>query len=347
MKLRELSVVGHESLTSCSEDNGYQGLIAIHSTRLGPAIGGTRFWKYQTEQEAIDDVLRLARGMTYKNALAGIPFGGGKSIILRNEHAAIDREGIFRAHGRFVDTFGGRYITAEDVGTSPADMEYVRAETQHVAGLMSGSGDPSPVTARGVFRAIQAAAQYRWGTDTLSGRTVALQGCGNVGYHLASFLHDAGARLIVTDIDPEKVEKVVKEFGAAAVAPEEIYDVEADVFAPCGLGGVINDLTLERLKVQIVAGAANNQLLEPRHGDALAAREILYAPDYAANAGGVINGCRDLLGWTPEQAATKVDQIYDTLLNIFRLADSEGITTYKAADHLAEQRLDHGSELSK
>ncbi len=341
MKLRELSVAEHESLTSCSEDNGYHGLIAIHSTRLGPAIGGTRFWNYQNEDEAINDVLRLSRGMTYKNALAGIPFGGGKSIIIRNA-GSIDREAIFRTHGRFVDTFGGRYITAEDVGTSPADMEYVRKETQYVAGLMSGSGDPSPVTARGVFRAMQAAAKYRWGSDTLAGRTVALQGCGNVGYHLASYLHEAGARLIVSDIDAQKVERVVTEFAALAVAPEEIYDVDADVFAPCGLGGVINDQTIGRLRVEIVAGAANNQLLDARHGDALAAREILYAPDYAANAGGVINGCRDLLGWESAQALTKVDHIYDTLLNIFQLAHREGITTDKAADRLAEQRLDHG-----
>lgn len=343
MKLRELSVAGHESLTSCTEDNGYHGLIALHSTRLGPAIGGTRFWQYRNEQEAIDDVLRLARGMTYKNALAGVPFGGGKSIIIRNEQA-MDREAIFRTHGRFVETFGGRYITAEDVGTSPADMEHVRKETQHVAGLMSGSGDPSPVTARGVFRAIQAAAKYRWGTDILAGKTIALQGCGSVGYHLASYLHEAGAVLIVSDIDAKKVEKVVKEFAASAVAPEEIYDADADIFAPCGLGGVINDQTIKRLRVEIVAGAANNQLLEPGHGDELAAREILYAPDYAANAGGVINGCRDLLGWERAQAAAKVDQIYDTLLNIFQLAAGEGITTHKAADRLAEQRLDHGSK---
>jgi leucine dehydrogenase len=336
MKIDELPVTTHERLVSCIDENGYHGLIAIHSTRLGPAIGGTRFWHYQTVDEAIEDVLRLARGMTYKNALAGIPFGGGKSIILRNEHT--DREAIFRTHGRFVETFGGRYITAEDVGTSPADMEHIRKETQHVAGLMSGSGDPSPVTARGVFRAMQAAAKYRWGSDALEGRTVALQGCGNVGYHLASYLHAAGAHLVVSDIDPTKVERVVNEFAASAVTPEEIYQVDADIFAPCGLGGVLNDQTIAQLKTGIVTGAANNQLLEPRHGDELAARDILYTPDYAANAGGVINGCRDLLGWDAAQAATKVDEIYDTVLNIFQLAATESIPTYKAADRLAEQR---------
>lgn len=345
MKIDELPVTGHERLSSCTDENGYHGLIAIHSTHLGPAIGGTRFWHYRNEEEAIEDVLRLARGMTYKNALAGIPFGGGKSIILKNEPVsdndrATDREALFRTHGRFVETFGGRYITAEDVGTNPADMEHVRKETRHVAGLLSGSGDPSPVTARGVFRAMQAAAKYRWGSDALEGRTIALQGCGNVGYHLASYLHAAGARLIVSDIDPQKVERVVTEFAASAVTPEDIYQVDANVFAPCGLGGVLNDQTIAQLKTEIVAGAANNQLLESRHGDELAARGILYTPDYAANAGGVINGCRDLLGWDAAQAAKKVDEIYDTVLNIFQIAAAEGIPTYKAADRLAEQRLE-------
>lgn len=337
MEIKELSANGHERLVSCT-DGEYHGLIAIHNTHLGPAIGGSRFWKYQNEQEAIVDVLRLARGMTYKNALAGVPFGGGKSIILKND-GPIDREKIFRTHGRFVETFGGRYITAEDVGTSPADMEHIRKETQHVAGLMSGSGDPSPVTARGVFRAMQAAAKYRWGVDSLAGRTVAIQGCGNVGYYLASYLHADGARLIASDVDAAKVERVVQEFGATAIAPLDIYAVEADVFAPCALGGVINDQTVHSLRVEIVAGGANNQLLEPRHGDELAARNILYTPDYAANSGGVINGCRDLLGWDSAQSAAKVDEIYDTVLNIFEIAAAEGIPTHKAADRLAEARF--------
>jgi leucine dehydrogenase len=343
MKINELPVDGqeYERLVSCT-DGDYHGLIAIHSTRLGPAIGGTRFWQYRSEDEAINDVLRLARGMTYKNALAGVPFGGGKSIILKNE-GTIDREAIFRAHGRFVETFGGRYITAEDVGTSPEDMEHVRKETRHVAGLLSGSGNPSPVTARGVFRAMQAAARYRWGTDALAGRTVAIQGCGSVGYYLASYLHEAGAHLIVTDVDARKVENVVKDFGATAVAPAEIYEASAGVFAPCALGGVINDQTIGVLKTEIVAGAANNQLLEARHGDELAKRNILYAPDYAANSGGVINGCRELLGWTTAKAAAKVEEIYDTVFNIFQIAAAEGISTSRAADQLAEQRL-HSTE---
>ena len=337
MKITEFPVSRYERLASCV-DGHYHGLIAIHNTHLGPAIGGTRLWHYQNEQQAINDLLRLARGMTYKNALAGVPFGGGKSIIMKND-GPMDREAIFRMHGRFVDTFGGKYITAEDVGTSPEDLEYVRQETQHVAGLLSGSGNPSPVTARGVFRAIQAAAKYRWGDDSLEGRTVAIQGCGSVGYYLASYLNNAGANLIVSDVDPGKVERVVSEFGAMAFGPDDIYYADADIFAPCALGGVINDETVNVLKMEIVAGAANNQLLEPRHGDELAARDILYAPDYAANSGGVINGCRDLLGWDAVQAAAKVDEIYDTVFNIFRISEAEGIPTYKAADRLAEERF--------
>jgi leucine dehydrogenase len=337
MKINELPVAGHERLASCT-DGLYHGIIAIHNTRLGPALGGTRVWRYRNEQEAINDVLRLARGMTYKNALAGIPFGGGKSIILKND-GPMDREAIFRMHGRFVETFGGQYITAEDVGSTPDDMEYVRQETQHAAGLLSGSGNPSPVTARGVFRAMQAAAKYRWGTDSLAGRTVAIQGCGSVGYYLASYLNKAGASLVVSDVDARKVETVVNDLGAMACGTDDIYYADADIFAPCALGGILNDETIPVLKTEIVAGAANNQLLESRHGDELAACNILYAPDYAANSGGVINGCRELLGWDAAQAAAKVDEIYDTVFNIFQIADAEGIATSKAADRLAEERF--------
>jgi leucine dehydrogenase len=340
MRIRELPVTDYERLTSCTDENGYHALIAIHSTRLGPAIGGTRLWRYPSEQAAIDDVLRLARGMTYKNALAGIPFGGGKSIILQNE-TSVDRESIFRSHGKFVETFGGRYITAEDVGTSPNDMEFMRIETKHVAGLLGASGDPSPVTARGVFRAMQAAAKFRWGSEALDGHTVALQGCGNVGYHLASHVRRVGAKLIVTDVDARKIQRVVQEFNATAVMADEIYQTDADIFAPCALGAVLNDQTIPllALKSEIVVGAANNQLLESRHGDELAARNILYVPDYAANAGGVINGCRELLGWDLAQAEAKVDEIYDTILRLLQASANQGIATYKVADSLAEERL--------
>jgi leucine dehydrogenase len=335
----KLTNTDHEKvLIGRDAESGYHGIIAIHSTVLGPAVGGTRFWNYATEAEALTDALRLSHGMTYKNALAGLPLGGGKSIIIGNNKAT-NREALLRAHGRFVDTLNGRYITAEDVGTSPADMEIVRAETQHVAGLLRGSGDPSPFTARGVFRAIQASSKFLWNTDDLSGRTVALQGCGHVGYNLAKLLHGAGAKLIVSDVDEKNLARVTEEFAARTVAPDEIFSVQADVFAPCALGGVINDRTIPELKVQIVAGAANNQLLEERQGAMLRERKILYAPDYVANAGGVLNGCRELFGWKAEDALKKIDEIYDTTLRIFESAQEQGITTNKAADRLAEKRL--------
>ncbi|HEY8410514.1 MAG TPA: amino acid dehydrogenase, partial [Pyrinomonadaceae bacterium] len=304
----------------------------------GPAVGGTRFWHYETEADALTDALRLSHGMTYKNALAGLPLGGGKSIII-GDNKRPDRDALLRAHGRFVETLKGRYITAEDVGTSPADMEIVRFETQHVAGLLGRSGDPSPFTARGVFRAIQASTRFLRDTDNLSGVTVALQGCGHVGYNLAKLLHEAGAKLIVSDVNENSVSRAVDEFAAKRVETSEIFGVDANVFAPCALGGVLNDETIPEFKVQIVAGAANNQLLEEHHGTMLRERNILYAPDYVANAGGILNGCVELLGWQAEHALNKVDEIYDTVLRIFESAKAEGITTNKAADRLAEERL--------
>jgi len=329
----------HEQvLIGRDNESGYHGIIAIHSTALGPAVGGTRFWSYDSEDEALTDALRLSHGMTYKTALAGLPLGGGKSIIIGNNKTR-DREALLRAHGHFVETLKGRYVTAEDVGTSPADMEIVRLETQHVAGLIGRSGDPSPFTALGVFRAIQASNNFLWNRDELSGVTVAIQGCGNVGYHLAKLLHESGVRLIVTDVNGENLSRVVDEFAAETVPPDEIFSARADVFAPCALGGVINDETIPKLNVQIVAGSANNQLLEDRHGAMLRERSILYAPDYVANAGGVLNGCIELLGWTPEHALRKVGEIYDTVLSIFKSAEAEGITPNKAADALAEDRL--------
>jgi leucine dehydrogenase len=339
MNVREIRVPGYERVVCGSDEAaGYQGIVVIHSTALGPAIGGTRYWGYKTEEEAITDGLRLARGMTYKNALAGLPFGGGKSIIMRDDGAA-DREKLFRAHGRMVNTLAGKYITAEDVGTSPADMEYVLKETTYVGGLQGRSGDPSPHTARGVFRAMQAAAKYKWGSDDLAGKTVAIQGCGHVGYFLAGELARVGAKLIVTDVDVAKVKHAVDDYGASRIAPEEIYSVAADIFVPCALGGIVNDQTLPQFKVELIVGGANNQLLEPRHGDLLEQRGIVYAPDYAANAGGVINGCcREMLGWDVERTLAKTDAIYDTLLDIFEAARREKVPTYQAADRLAEER---------
>lgn len=334
-----LAEMGHEEIAMGSDpESGYRGIVAIHSTRLGPALGGTRFWSYATDDEAIIDALRLSRGMTYKNAVAGLHLGGGKSVII-GDNRTTNREAIFRAHGRLVESMGGRYITAEDVGTSTSDMDFVHLETKHVAGLASRSGDPSPVTAHGVFRAIQASAKERWGSDDLHGKVVAIQGCGSVGRYLAKELHEAGAKLVVTDIQPERTKRVAAETGATVVDEGAIYGIQADIFAPCALGGVINDETIPLLKVEIVAGGANNQLLEPRHGDALEARGIQYTPDYVANAGGVINVFGEVAGWDAEHALQKADEIYDTVLGVFEIARTDKIHSYEAADRLAERRL--------
>jgi leucine dehydrogenase len=335
----EMQSHGHEQLVFSHDPScGYFGIIAIHDTTLGPALGGTRFWQYQTTDEAITDALRLARGMTYKAAVAGINLGGGKAVIV-GDNRRVDREALFRAHGRFIETLGGRYITAEDIGTSPADMEYIKLETDHVAGLLGLSGDPSPVTAYGVYVGMKAAAKVRWGSDSLSGKTVAVQGAGKVASHLCRFLHEEGVKLIVTDIDADKVSRVVAETGARAVDPEAIYDQPAHVYAPCALGATINDETLPRLKVEIIAGGANNQLAEDRHGDLLEERGILYAPDYVINGGGVINVYGELHRWPAERAQKKAGEIYDTLLRIIEIATCERIPTYRAADRLAEQRI--------
>ena len=335
-----LATMGHEEIVMCSDPSvGYRGILAVHSTKLGPALGGTRFWQYATDDEAITDALRLSRGMTYKNAVAGLHLGGGKSIII-GDNKTKDREKIFRAHGRFVESLGGRYITAEDVGTSTKDMSYVQMETKHVAGLAGKSGDPSPVTAHGVFRAVQASANRKWGSDSLEGKTVSIQGCGSVGTYLAKELSAAGARLIVSDIDSAKAARVAQLTGAKIVEGDAIFTADANIFSPCALGGIINDTTIPKLKVEIVAGGANNQLLEERHGDVLQAKGILYAPDYVANAGGVINVYGEVVGWDAQRALDKADDIYDTILKVFDIAEAKRIPTYEAADRLAELRLE-------
>jgi leucine dehydrogenase len=337
----------HEQVVFCYEPAaGYRGIIAIHNTTLGPALGGTRFWNYRSDEEALIDVLRLSRGMTYKAAVAGLNLGGGKAVIIGDPRMA-RREMIFRAHGRFVESLGGRYYTAEDVGTSVEDMDYVKMETEFVTGVAGGSGDPSPVTAYGTYRGIRACARERYGSDSLTGMSVAVQGVGHVGYYLCRYLADEGAKLIVTDIDHDRVGRVVREFGAAAVAPDEIYAVDAQVFAPCALGAVVNDDTIPRFRFDIIAGAANNQLAEERHGDTLHQRGILYAPDYVINAGGLINVYGELNDWSGEQARRKAGEIYDTLIQIFELAKQNGIPTYEAADRVAERRIEQVAALQR
>jgi len=335
----DIRSMGHEQVVLCHDSScGYLGIIAIHDTTLGPALGGTRYWNYKSTDEAITDALRLARGMTYKSSVAGLALGGGKSVII-GDNKRKDREAIFRAHGRFIETLSGRYITAEDVGTSPEDMEIVRLETDHVAGLMGHSGDPSPVTSYGVYRGMKAAAKFRWGSDSLEGKTVTVQGAGKVAYYLCRHLKDEGAKIVVTDIDAEKVKRVVSEMGAKAVSPEEIYDQKADIYAPCALGATVNDDTLKRLKVEVIAGGANNQLAEERHGDELERKGMTYAPDYVINGGGVINVYGELHGWTMEQAKKKAGEIYDTIYRVLEMAKQEGIPSYQAADRVAEQRI--------
>jgi len=338
----------HEQLVFWNDPAiGYRGIIAIHDTTLGPALGGTRFWNYASEHEAVVDALRLSRGMTYKAAVAGLDLGGGKSVII-GDNRIRDREMVFRTHGRAVQSLGGRYITAEDVGTSVDDMEWIRMETDHVVGVYGGSGDPSPVTAYGVYRGIKAAARFRYGDDSLEGKHVVVQGLGHVGYYLCEDLHAEGARLTVTDIDAERVRRVVDDFGATAVDPDDVYSVDADIFAPCALGSVINDETLDVFRFDVVAGGANNQLAQSeRHGKAIQQKGILYAPDYVINAGGLINVYGELKGWSPERAKRKAGEIYSTLLRVFEHAEAEGIPTSEAADQIAEQRLAQARHLGR
>jgi leucine dehydrogenase len=335
----EMQTMGHEQVVFSHEPScGYFGIVAIHDTTLGPALGGTRVWKYENTDAALRDVLRLSRGMTYKSAVAGLNLGGGKAVIIADPKRA-DRESLFRAHGRFIESLGGRYITAEDVGTSPTDMEFVKRETKHVAGLLNLSGDPSPVTGYGVYVGMKASAKAKWGKDSLAGKTIAVQGAGKVAYYLMSHLKQEGAKLIVSDIDDQKVARVVDELGATAVAPDAIYDVQADIFAPCALGAIINDDTIGRLKVEIIAGGANNQLAEERHGVDVEKKGMLYAPDYVINGGGVINVYGELQGWTMERAKRKAQEIYDTMTRVYTIASRDGIPSYQAADRLAEERI--------
>jgi len=341
----------HEQVVFCSDTAvGLKAIIAIHNTTLGPALGGTRMWNYESEEAALKDVLRLSRGMTYKAAAAGLNLGGGKAVII-GDPKTMKNESLFRSFGRFIEGLGGRYITAEDVGTSVKDMEWVRHETNFVTGIdeaFGGSGDPSPVTALGTFYGIKAAAKQRWGVEDLNGKSVAIQGVGHVGYHLAKDLHEAGARLFITDMDKEREQRVVKEFEATAVGQDEIYEVDAEIFAPCALGGIVNNDTIPKFKFEIIAGAANNQLEnEEVHGEILREENILYAPDYVINAGGLINVANEIEGYHRERALTQAKGIYDILLEVFEIAEDQQIPTYQASNRLAEQRIERIGHLKE
>ncbi|WP_417318436.1 Glu/Leu/Phe/Val dehydrogenase dimerization domain-containing protein [Emcibacter sp.] len=338
----------HEQLVYLHDkETGLKAIIAIHDTTLGPAGGGCRMWPYDNEMDAIADVLRLSRGMSYKNAVAGLALGGGKSVIIGNPHKDKSEE-LFRAFGRMVESLGGKYIAAEDVGISVEDMEIVARETKHVIGLSEGehaSGDPSPFTADGVFQGIRAAVKYKLGREDLSGLTVAVQGVGHVGYYICRHLHEAGAKLVVSDIHQPSLDRVVSEFGATVVDPGEILQVECDVLCPCALGAVLNDDTIPNLKTTIVAGAANNQLARDEHGRMLKDRGILFAPDYVINAGGIINVSAEARGkYDVEWVREKVANIYNTLMTIYRRSDEENRPTNVIADELAEEIIAAGRE---
>jgi len=325
------------------QQTGLKAIIAVHNTNLGPALGGCRMWAYENDEAAIRDVLRLSKGMTYKAAVAGLPLGGGKSVIIGDKKTKT--ADMMRAMGRAVDSLGGRYIVAEDVGTTVEDMGHIGSQTKHVVGMAGGSGDPSPMTALGTFTGLKSAVRYRLGKNDLKGLKVAVQGLGNVGYHLCRHLHEAGAKLYVTDMAADKVDSAAREFGATPVALNAIYDTDAEVFAPCALGGILNDEIIPRLKAQIVAGAANNQLAETRHGDVLRQKQILYSPDFVINAGGLISVYYEHLSrstgkpFDRQSVLDQVAKIGDTLDSIFKRSDSEGISAGLAADRVAESRF--------
>jgi leucine dehydrogenase len=339
---------GFEQLTLFHDKNtGLKAITCIHSTVLGPALGGSRFWVYDDEEDAIEDALRLARGMTYKNAMAGLPLGGGKTVIVGDAKElrkdSVRREAFWRSFGRYLEGLNGRYITAEDVGTTTQDMVYVHMETNNVAGLPGRSGDPSPHTARGVWRSILACCKHVYGVDSVEGKTVAVQGLGNVASTLCGILHEGGAKLIVTDIDQDKVSSIVEKYGATAVGIDDIYSVECDIYAPCALGATVNDETIPKLNCKIVCGAANNVLKDASiHGKALQERDIVYAPDYVANAGGVINVAYEQVeGGYNEVAATRdIDMIYGRMIEILEKSQTTGRLAHEIADEMAEARIE-------
>lgn len=333
---------GYEQIVHCSDDHsGLRAIIAIHSTALGPALGGTRFYPYPNEEDALVDVLRLAKGMTYKAAAAGLDLGGGKAVII-GDPKRIKTEELLRAYGRFVETLGGRYITAEDVGTALEDMDTVRRESRWVTGCSKtygGSGDPSPVTAYGVLQGIKACALEVFGAPDLKGRTVALQGVGKVGHALCGYLVEEGADVTIADIDVDNLGKAVADFGVKTTPLATVHTLETDIYAPCALGGGINDDTISGFRCKIIAGAANNQLARAEHGDKLRDMGILYAPDFVINAGGLINVEDELRGYDRERAMSRVDSIYKALQLIFTMSRERNISTAQAAIEYAEDRI--------
>jgi len=334
----------HEQVMLCHDKHtGLKAIIAIHNTVLGPALGGTRMWQYANDTEALEDALRLSRGMTYKAAVAGLNLGGGKAVIIGDSRKD-KSEAFMRRYGKFVHNLGGKYITAEDVGTTTKDMEYIHMETPHVAGIpesMGGSGDPSPFTAYGVYMGMKAAAKYKWGSDSLNGKKISIQGVGHVGIHIIDHLTKEGAIVYFTDIFEDKIKAVQKQFpNAIFVKPEDIYNLDVDIYAPSALGATVNDDTIPQLKCQIIAGCANNQLKdEVKHAQMLKERNILYAPDFLVNAGGLINVYSELNGYNRKRVMEQCEYIYTIATNIFEEADAKNITTALAANQFAEKRI--------
>lgn len=343
--LSPMAEMQHEQLLFCNDaKTGLKAIIAVHNTVLGPALGGTRMWPYKSEQEALTDVLRLSRGMTYKAAVSGLNLGGGKAVIIGDARTQ-KSEALLRRFGQFVNDLGGKYITAEDVGMTSKDMEYIHMSTSHVSGLpetMGGSGNPSPVTAYGTYMGMKASAKHVFGTDSLAGKKVLVQGCGSVGQHLVDYLVKEGADVFVTDIFEDKIAETVARFRVTAVDPNNFYGMDFDIYAPCALGATLNDDTIPQLKCRIVSGAANNQLKdESIHAAALRDKGIAYAPDFVINAGGLINVYSELLGhYNLETAMRKTEHIYDVTLQIHQYASEKGITTLDAAKAIAEKRIE-------
>ncbi len=340
----DISSLGHEQVVFCQDEpTGLKAIIAIHNTVLGPALGGTRMWQYTSDQEAITDVLRLSRGMTFKAAISGLNIGGGKAVII-GDARKMKSEAFLRRFGRFIESLGGRYITAEDVNMNTRDMEYISMETDHVTGLhesKGGGGDPSPVTAYGTYLGMKAAAKKVYGTDSLVGKKIAVQGVGQVGGHLVERLVKENARVFITDISEERLAQIHKTSGAIVVGQDEIYDIDMDIYAPCALGATINDNTIGRLRCQVIAGAANNQLLdEHKHGQMLIDKGIIYAPDFLINAGGLINVYAEYLGgYKREVAYQQAENIYHTCMDILDKSAAENIPSQQAAIKLAEKRI--------
>jgi len=334
--------MNHEQVVFCNDKKtGLKAIIAIHNTNLGPALGGTRMWNYKSEIEALDDVLRLSRGMSLKASISGLNLGGGKAVIIGD--AKKDKSKILmKRFGDFVESLNGKYITAEDVGITTKDMEYVRSQTKHVTGIpenMGGSGDPSPVTAYGVYMGIKASAFFKWNNDNLEEKTVFVQGVGKVGQYLVKYLKNEGARVFINDIDEEKMQEVATKY-QVEIAPKNIFDLNIDIFSPCALGAVLNPKLISKLKCKIIAGGANNQLEnEKRDSVLLSKRNIIFAPDFLINAGGLINVYSELKGKSIKDSMKQTEEIYNTTLEIFERAKINDITSYEASLDIAEQRI--------